>query len=575
MKKTVSLLTAVVLLFSLCCASAPAGEGTEAERALPPAVRIPEECFTHWNTEAPALAALVEFVQAVTDEASPDHIPAEDRLAVFDLDGTLFGERFPASFETCLLARRILRDPAFAPDSEMLALGRELRESVKRGSFAEDLPARQAVQAARAYAGMTQAELSALAAGLLQCDADGFEGMRYADAFYLPMLDVVEYLGNNGFKICICSGGDRAVARAVAEGIPGISAENVFGADVICEPAGPAGDRPVRTDRPLGGDGQTDKALLLDRELGRQPVLSFGNDSGDIGMHRYTLSGNPYRSAAFMLLADDGQRDYGDADEAGALADCWAAEGFHVISVKNDFRTLYGDGVTKTDSFRWASELAETRLPVDPSPEWIGAVGEQLGARQLFIVAGIGRTTALVSLHEKGEDGVWKQLMTTPGYIGKNGLGKQAEGDGKTPVGVFSFNCAFGIAADPGCALPYYQVGHNDYWSGDRREGYRYNELVSLAEFPDLNTADSERIVDYPYQYQYCLNISYNEEGTPGLGSAIFLHSLGPFKPYTGGCVAIPMEHMLTVMQKVRPECVVVIDSLQNLSPETWEGLGY
>ena len=66
------------------------------------------------------------------------------------------------------------------------------------------------------------------------------------------------------------------------------------------------------------------------------------------------------------------------------------------------------------------------------------------------------------------------------------------------------------------------------------------------------------------------LNLSYNEEGTPGLGSAIFLHCLGPFKPYTGGCVAIPEDQMLVVMQNVRPDCVVVIDSLKTLSPETW-----
>ena len=80
--------------------------------------------------------------------------------------------------------------------------------------------------------------------------------------------------------------------------------------------------------------------------------------------------------------------------------------------------------------------------------------------------------------------------------------------------------------------------------------------------------------MDYTYQYQYCLNISYNEAGTPGLGSAIFLHCLGPFKPYTGGCVAIPKDQMITVMQNVREDCVVVIDSLRNLSPKTWEDWG-
>ena len=74
---------------------------------------------------------------------------------------------------------------------------------------------------------------------------------------------------------------------------------------------------------------------------------------------------------------------------------------------------------------------------------------------------------------------------------------------------------------------------------------------------------NSEHIVDYEYQYQYCLNISFNEEGAAGRGSAIFLHCLGPLKPYTGGCVAIPEYIMKQVMQTVQPDCVVVIDTLE------------
>ena len=98
--------------------------------------------------------------------------------------------------------------------------------------------------------------------------------------------------------------------------------------------------------------------------------------------------------------------------------------------------------------------------------------------------------------------------------------------------------------------------------------------MVSIGDYPDLNTEDSEHIVDYMNEYQYCLNISYNADGTPGLGSAIFLHCFGPIKPYTGGCVAIPKDKMTTVMQNVQEDCVVVIDSLCTLSPATWNKLG-
>lgn len=225
-----------------------------------------------------------------------------------------------------------------------------------------------------------------------------------------------------------------------------------------------------------------------------------------------------------------------------------------------------------------ATESAETGkidlASCEDSPEWVTELPEAKDAEQLFVIAAIGRTTATISMHQKDADGNWKQIMSTPGYIGKWGLGKTQEGDGKTPVGTFGFNYAFGIAADPGCAIPYQQVTDDDYWSGDQRDGYKYNQMVSIKDLPDLSTDDSEHIVEYINEYQYVLNISYNDECVPGAGSAIFLHCLGAVKPYTGGCVAIPEDKMLFVMQNVDPDCVVVIDSLQVLSPETWDAMG-
>ncbi len=219
-----------------------------------------------------------------------------------------------------------------------------------------------------------------------------------------------------------------------------------------------------------------------------------------------------------------------------------------------------------------AEKLYASELRVQDSPAWVTALSaaQDETVKQLFVVGGMGEslTTASVSLHERDESGSWKQILSTPGYVGKNGLctdADHAEGCAQTPIGVYHFNKAFGIAADPGCAIPYVQVDEDTYWSGDEREGMRYNEMVSIRDYPELDLTNSEHIVDYDYQYQYCLNISFNEEGTPGRGSAIFLHCLGPLKPYTGGCVAIPENIMRLVMQRVREDCVVVIDTLENM----------
>lgn len=201
---------------------------------------------------------------------------------------------------------------------------------------------------------------------------------------------------------------------------------------------------------------------------------------------------------------------------------------------------------------------------IGESPEWVTKLPEAKTAKQLFVVAAYEGTTAWISMHKK-VDGKWQMIMSTPGFIGKNGLGKTKEGDGKTPVGTFKFNKAFGNSENPGTAFEYTRADGNTYWSGDMRKGKHYNELVSLKDMPDLDKENSERIADYPIHYQYCLNISYNAEGTPGKGSAIFLHVFGDRKPFTGGCVAIPLDKMRFVMQNVSKDCVVIINSLENL----------
>ena len=202
------------------------------------------------------------------------------------------------------------------------------------------------------------------------------------------------------------------------------------------------------------------------------------------------------------------------------------------------------------------------------SPQWIKNLSEAKNSQQMIVVAGIGKTTAWISMHSKDLKGNWQQIMTTPGIIGKNGLGKQREGDNLTPIGTFHFNRAFGIKDNPGCAFDYVKIDKNMYWSGDYN--YKYNQLVNIKDYPNLDTANSEHLIDYQIYYDYALNISYNENGVAGKGSGIFLHCFGPFKPYTGGCVAIPTDKMIFVMQNVRNDCVIVIDYLKNLSPQTY-----
>ena len=355
-----TLILAVLLSFSVIAAETETAEYED------------EEIFAEWNEGAPALEALIDYVESVTDEASPDYIPPVDRIAVFDMDGTVYGELFPTYLEYYMLAWRILKDPSIEPDAEMLKVGRTLRDCALDNSFPEDMPVQHAIQAARAYAGLTLNEFADFVTEILLRDVDGFEGMTYGEAFYQPILEVVEYLQENEFKVYIVSGSDRFICRTLIEGHMDIPYENIIGMDVALEATNQNGvdgldyvytaeDDVIRSDRLLIKNLKMNKVCQIAQEIGRQPVLSFGNSGGDVSMHMYTISNNVYKSAAFMLVADDDVRDYGSPGKAEELREQWDEKGFNVISMKNDFRTIYGEDVVKTGEFHWAEELADDR----------------------------------------------------------------------------------------------------------------------------------------------------------------------------------------------------------------------
>lgn len=379
-KRTVCLILSMIMMIGLLagCSEAPkpadTAEQPPVSSADTPDTEEPgtelEDVFPSWNQDAASLNALIDYVEAVTDEKSPDFIPVEDRIAVFDMDGTLCAELCPTYLEYYMLAWRILKDPTCQTDEEMLEVGRTLRDCALDKSFPSDMPMQHAIQAARAYAGMTFEEFAAFVTSILIKDVDGFEGMTYADSFYVPMIEVVEYLQDNDFDVYVVSGSDRALCRVFIEGVFDIPYRNIIGMDVEWAPTGEgdtdgldyqykADDRLVRTDRLIIKNLQTNKVKQIMRDIGKQPVLSFGNSSGDYSMHMYTISNNKYRSAAFMLIADDEERDYGNTEKTRKLGEKWEASGFTVISMRDDFLTIYGEDVVKTGTFRWLEELAD------------------------------------------------------------------------------------------------------------------------------------------------------------------------------------------------------------------------
>jgi len=315
--------------------------------------------FSLWN-DCEALRILTTYVEDVTNPQSAHFIPVADRIVTFDMDGTFVGELYPTYFEYNLLEYRALDDATYTAPAEVREAGQNIRDFVRNGT---PLPAQfdmvHAYAAAKAYSGMSLADFDNYVLTYAQTAANGFTGMTYGESFYKPMLEVFDYLKDHDFTYYVVSGSDRFICRALVRSI-GIEPNRVIGMDVkLC--SSNQGDVPgveytmgkeediLRTDELIIKNLKTNKVLQIMQEIGKVPVLSFGNSSGDCAMHNLCLSNKEYKTAAFMLVADDDVRDHADLEEGARREAKWREAGYHVISMRNDFKTIYGYGVEKTD----------------------------------------------------------------------------------------------------------------------------------------------------------------------------------------------------------------------------------
>lgn len=313
--------------------------------------------FSAWSEESASLKTLVDYVEAATTEGSAGYVKPEDRIAVFDLDGTLMCETFPWCFEYMVFADYALNNPNYKAPNDVAAVAQEIVDSAW-GEKPKGMSERQAAAAAIAYSGLTPAELETYVEGFKSSPAEGFDGMTRGEAWYQPMLQVVSYLQANGFDVYIVTATERNIVRGIVAGVLDIDPSHVIGTEYGYTATGQGdepddeytfqkGDKVVFDGTYDGENAKTCKVDAIVREIGKQPVLAFGNSSGDAAMLVYTLSDNANPSASFMVLADDDEREYGDLTEAQEDRQAWEEAGFTIFSMHDDFGTIYGDGVKK------------------------------------------------------------------------------------------------------------------------------------------------------------------------------------------------------------------------------------
>ena len=308
--------------------------------------------LTLWNDSAPAKSALIRYVEAVTLKGSPDYIPTDRRVAVFDLDGTLFLETDPTYFDWLLFEHRVLEDSSFKPTEEQVTAAKAARE----GKFPK-LDKNRERMVSEAYRGLSLEAFDAFVRQFMDEMQPGFTGLKRGDAFYRPMVEVVDYLVKNGFSVYVISGTDRLTVRPLADKLH-LPPHQVIGSDSTIVASGQGNkdgleytfckdDALVLGGVNLVKDLQMNKVVAIAREIGVQPVLAFGNALSDASMVNYAIYGNKYKALGFMLLCDDTEREYGNPEKAAKMRRDCEANGWIPVSMRNDWKTIYGDGVKK------------------------------------------------------------------------------------------------------------------------------------------------------------------------------------------------------------------------------------
>lgn len=309
---------------------------------------------TYWAKDSNAAESLREYVAKVTNPNDKENfIPEKDRIAVFDMDGTLICETYFTYYDTMMFVDYCLNTNKDKVSDEL----KKVAEAIKPGYVADENLARNF---AKAYAGMTVEEFYNYVVEFGKKKTDSFVNMRYIDNFYLPMVEVVKFLYENKFTIYVISGTERTTSRAIVANSPikdYVTPNHVIGTDFEVKQKGhetePSnmnfkylpGDELVLTGGFIQKNLHGNKSIYIQREIGQRPVLAFGNSSSDFSMLNYTIDDrNPYKTLAYMVIADDNVREWGKQDYDEKSKE-YIAQGYIPISMKNDFLEIYEKGI--------------------------------------------------------------------------------------------------------------------------------------------------------------------------------------------------------------------------------------
>lgn len=301
--------------------------------------------LSSWNDTAPK-KAITDFVTRVTKEGSGDFVKPEERFATFDNDGTLWVEQ-PIYTQVTFAIDEVValapQHPEWRDTEPFKSILGKNREAIERFSI-QDFEKVVAVT----HSGMTIQQFQEIVKKWLTEAKHPRFKRPYTECVYQPMIELMQYLRNNGFKTYIVTGGGQEFVRAFAGPTYGVPPEQVVGSmgKVKYEYDKEGKPELIKLPEVLLIDDKTGKPEGINMVIGRPPQGAFGNSTGDQQMLEYTGAGD---GARLMMLVhhDDAKREYayGAESKIGTFSDALMAEakkkGWTVISMKDDWKTIF------------------------------------------------------------------------------------------------------------------------------------------------------------------------------------------------------------------------------------------
>ncbi len=349
-----------------------------------------EDPLPSWH-DGRAKQSIMGFVADVTREGSPRFVPAPERIAVFDNDGTLWPEQ-PMYFQLAFILDRVkLLAPQHPEWQEKPVFQAALKGDLK-SVFAGGEHALLELAMAT-HAGMTTEEFEGIVNDWIATARHPQTERLYTDMVYQPMLELLTYLRVKGFKTFIVSGGGIEFMRPWTERVYGIPPEQVIGSSVQTKFEQRDG-KPVILRLPEINfiDDKDGKPVAINLHIGRRPIAAFGNSDGDLQMLQWTAAGQGAHLCLYVHHTDaerewayDRQSSIGRLDRG---LDEARSRGWTVVDMKRDWKTIYGSRSAPAAKSgprdvallaRWAGDypVAELRrLPKTQRESGIGFVAD-------------------------------------------------------------------------------------------------------------------------------------------------------------------------------------------------------